>query len=93
MKRITFNNEDASLGSLVGTLIAIFFCGLLWDVLGGVFQYMNNSTLSNLILSQDALNTMYYLEWGFQYAVPIILLLFFVFNYMIETKNDANKMV
>jgi hypothetical protein len=90
MALTTFNNEEASLGSLIGTLLAIFFCGLLYDILGGVFQYMNGALLY-LILSQDALNTMYILEWAFQFAIPIILLLFFIFNYMIETKNDANK--
>jgi hypothetical protein len=84
-----FDNENASMGSLFGTLIAIFFCGLVWDVLGMVFQYMNGA-LAGLNLAQDAVNTMTFLEVAFQYAVPIILLLFFVFNHMINSKNDAN---
>ena len=77
------------MGSAIGTLIAIFFCGLVWDVLGGVIQYMNGA-LFNLVLSQDALNTMNFLEVAFQYAVPIILLVFFVLNHMINAKNEAN---
>lgn len=50
-----------------------------------------NGALAYLVLSQDALNTMNFFEVAFQYAVPIILILFFVFNHMINSKNDANR--
>lgn len=85
-------NEEASAGSLVGTVVCIGVVGLVWVVLGKVVDQLvgiTNSLMTVMNLSQDAANTVYYLSVVFA-ALPFLYLLALLINYISTSADESS---
>ena len=87
-----FRNDDASAGSLVGTVVCIIIMGVVFWVLGkavdkivGVTNYM----VSTFMLSQDAANTIYWISLAFA-ALPFLYLLAVLLNYWSTAADESS---
>jgi hypothetical protein len=80
-----------SAGSLVGLVINFLVVGLIFGCMGFVCDKIiltANSSITGLMLSQDALNTLYYLSLAFK-AIPFLYLLALLLNHIIQTSNET----
>lgn len=87
-----FKNDDASAGSLVGTIICMGIVGVAFFVIGkAVDQTLNvtNSLMNVMAISQDAANTIYYLSVVFA-ALPFLYLLALLINYISTSADESS---
>ncbi len=87
-----FSNEDASAGSLVGSIVAIGIVGIVCIALGKAVDQMvgiTNSMMFTLHMSQDAANTVYYLSVVFA-AIPFMFLLAVLINYISTAADESS---
>jgi hypothetical protein len=84
-----------SAGTLIGLVVNFLVVGLIFGVLGFVCDQIGataNSSITSLMLSQDAINTIYYLGWAFK-LIPFIYLLALLINHNIESQNENTREV
>ena len=84
-----------SAGGLVGLVINFLIVGLIFGIMGVVCDQLiltANSSITPLMLSQDALNTLYYLSMFFK-IIPFLYLLALVINHIVESTNENTREV
>lgn len=85
-------NEEASAGSLVGTIICIIVGGLVFWTLGAAVDRIigvTNTLMGVLSLSQDAANTIYNLSLVFTF-LPFMYLFILIVNYIVTSSDEAS---
>lgn len=84
-------NEEASGGSLIGSVVCIIIMGLVFWVLGKAVDKMvgvTNFLMTTMALSQDAANTVYYLALVFA-VLPFLYLLAVLINYISTSADES----
>ena len=87
-----FDNSEASVGSLIGTIICFGIVGLVFVVIGKAVDQtllITNKLVAMTALSQDAANTIYYLSVIFA-ALPFLYLLALVINYISTSADESS---
>jgi len=82
-------------GSVVGLIINFLIVGLIFGALAMVVDQViltSNSSISGLMLSQDAMNTIWNLSLAFK-IIPFLYLLALVINHVIESSNESSREV
>lgn len=74
--------------STFGTLFNIIMVGGVWCVLAFVVVKLN-AYANTMGLGADAMNTIFFLEVAFM-ATPVLVLIAYVINHWINSKNAAN---
>lgn len=82
------DSTDFAGASALGSLFAIFVIGMVGSVLGYAIDKSNFMFVG--LASQDASNTIFYLETGFWVAFVLILVAV-VLNHWINEKNSGNQ--
>ena len=85
-------NDEASGGSLIGSVVCIAIVGTVFWVLGRVVDQVigiTNKMMLVLAINQDAANTIYYLSLVFA-ALPFLYILAVLINY-ISTSGDESS--
>jgi len=86
------DNEEASGGSLIGSVVCIAIVGTVFWVLGRALDqtiHVTNNLMAIMSISQDAANTIYYLSVVFA-ALPFLYMLAVLINY-ISTSSDESS--
>jgi hypothetical protein len=76
-------NEDASGGSLIGSVVCIGIVGTVFWVLG-----VANMLMASMSISQDAANTIYMFSVVFA-ALPFLYILAVLINYMSTASDES----
>jgi hypothetical protein len=89
---ISMDNEEASGGSLIGSVVCIAIVGTVFWVLGRALDQIvgvTNKIMTVMSISQDAANTIYYLSIVFA-ALPFLYLLAVLINYMSTASDESS---
>lgn len=85
-------NEDASAGSLIGSITCISLLGVVFFALGRAVDKIvgvTNQLMLVLPMSQDAANTIYYLSVIFA-ALPFMYLVIVIINYLSTASDESS---
>lgn len=86
------DNEDASAGSLIGSIVCIAMVGTVFWVLGRALDKtlgVTNNMIAMFAISQDAANTIYQLSIVFA-ALPFMYMLVVLFNYISTAADESS---
>ena len=86
------DTEEASGGSLVGSMVCIAIVGTVFWVLGRALDqniHVTNNLMTIMSISQDAANTIYYLSVVFA-ALPFLYMLAVLINYMSTASDESS---
>ena len=89
---LPMDNEEASGGSLIGSVVCIAIVGTVFWVLGRALDQVvgiTNKMMGIMSISQDAANTIYYLSVVFA-ALPFLYLLAVLINYMSTASDESS---
>lgn len=84
--------EEASAGSLIGTIVCFGIVGLAFVVIGKAVDQVvgiTNKLMLVMPISQDAANTIYYLSVTFA-AIPFLYLLALLINYISTSADESS---
>jgi hypothetical protein len=87
-----FDNEDASAGSMIGSIVCIAIVGTVFWVLGQALDVtigVTNNMVALFMISQDAANTIYMLAVVFA-ALPFMYLLAVIVNYWSTASDESS---
>ena len=87
-----FDNEDASAGSLIGSIVCIAIVGTVFWVLGWAVDKVvgvTNSMVALFMISQDSANTIYMLAVVFV-ALPFMYMLAVIVNYWSTASDESS---
>jgi hypothetical protein len=86
------DNEDASAGSLIGSIVCIGIVGTVFWVLGRALDRVvgvTNTLMNVMSISQDAANTIYTLSVVFS-ALPFLYMLAVIINYWSTAADESS---
>lgn len=86
------DNEDASAGSMIGSIVCIAVVGTVFWVLGWAVDKVvgvTNTMVGLFMISQDAANTIYMLAVVF-IALPFMYLLTVIVNYWSTASDESS---
>lgn len=90
-----FNNDEASAGGLAGIFILFVVCSVFIAFLGPVVDMMgvtNNAMIgTGLPMSQDRMNTFYYLTAGFAIMAFMILLAAGINYWIVSIRQQSSE--
>lgn len=86
------DTEEASGGSLIGSVVCIAIVGTVFWVLGRALDqtiHVTNNLMNIMSISQDAANTIYYLSVVFA-ALPFLYMLAVLINYISTSADESS---
>ena len=86
------DNEDASAGSLIGSIVCLGIVGTVFWVLGRALDRVigvTNTLMSVMSISQDAANTIYMLSVVFA-ALPFLYMIAVIINYWSTAADESS---
>lgn len=86
------DNEDASAGSLIGSIVCIGIVSTVFWVIGKAVDQtigITNTMISYGGISQDAANTIYTMTWIFM-TLPFIYMLIIIVNYWSTAADESS---
>lgn len=87
-----YSNDEASAGSLIGTIVCFGIFGLTAVVIGKAVDQtllITNRLVATMAISQDAANTIYYLSVVFA-ALPFLYLIALILNYLSTAADESS---
>lgn len=87
-----YDNEEASAGSLIGSIVCIAMVGTVFWVLGAALDKIvgiTNTMILTMNISQDAANTIYMLTILFA-ALPFMYMIAVIVNYWSTSADESS---